>query len=109
MYNDVVIFERKIANQYGLVEAIMFHEISEKLRINEANKTQILINDRIYTQLHIDKFLHFISLEDVLKALEHLQTKQIIITLRNNEILLASFLNDGNTLPQKRKFKDLAK
>ncbi len=95
MYNDVVIFEKKYAIEFGLIESILIFEISNCLRRDEANKRQVVINNDIYTKFNFDTFLEFITEKQILKSLKKLENKKLIKTLKNDDVYLVQFYNGG--------------
>jgi hypothetical protein len=95
VYNDVVIFEKKYAIEFGLIESILIFEISNCLRRDEANKRQVVINNDIYTKFNFDTFLEFITEKQILKSLKKLENKKLIKTLKNDDVYLVQFYNGG--------------
>jgi hypothetical protein len=95
MYNDVVIFEKKYAIEFGLIESILIFEISNSLRRDEANKRQVVINNDIYTKFNFNMFLEFITEKQILKSLKKLENKKVIKTLKNDDVYLVQFYNGG--------------
>jgi len=95
MYNDVVIFEKKYAIEFGLIESILMYEISNGLRRDEAIKRQVVINNDIYTKFNFNTISEFITEKQILKSLKRLENKKVIKTLKNDDVYLVQFYDGG--------------